>query len=1084
MKKLLTCLALSFVAASSYAATPLWLRDVQISPDGTEIAFCYKGDIYKVPANGGTATQLTTQASYECSPIWSPDSKQIAFASDRNGNFDLFVMSADGGAARRLTTHSASEIPSTFTTDGNYILFSASIQDPANSALFPTSAMTELYKVPVTGGRTEQVLGTPAEMVCFDKSGKTFLYQDRKGFEDEWRKHHTSSITRDVWLYDSENGKHTNLTAHAGEDRNPVFAPDGQTVYFLSERDGSTFNVYSFPISSPQSLKTVTHFKTHPVRFLSMGSNGTLCYTYDGEIYTQKQGDKPQKVKIDIIRDDQNTIADLNFSNGATSATVSPDGKQVAFIVRGEVFVTSADYNTTKQITHTPAREAGLTFSPDNRTLAYASERNGNWELYMAKIARKEEANFPNATAIEEEVLLPSDKTERTYPQFSPDGKELAFIEDRNRLMVLNLETKKVRQVTDGSTWFSTGGGFDYSWSPDGKWFTLEFIGNRHDPYSDIGMVSAQGGKIINLTNSGYTSGSPRWVLDGNAILFITERYGMRAHASWGSLNDVMLVFMNQDAYDKFRLSKEDYELQKELEKEQKDTTETKKNDKKKGDNKEKSEEKKEEKVKDIVVELNNIEDRIVRLTPNSSDLGSAIITKDGETLYYLSAFEGGYDLWKMNLRKKDTKLLHKMDAGWANMEMDKDGKNLFLLGSNTMQKMGTDSESLKPISYQAHVKMALAAERDYMFNHVYKQEQKRFYNLNMHGIDWDAMTKAYRKFLPHIDNNYDFAELLSEYLGELNVSHTGGRFRPQLKGDATATLGLLYDWNHNGKGLLISEVVEKGPFDHARSKVKAGNIIEKIDGQEITPESDYSVLLNGKARKKTLVTLYNPQTKERWEEVVVPVSNGVMSDLLYARWVKQRAADVDKWSNGRLGYVHIESMGDDSFRSVYSDILGKYNNREGIVIDTRFNGGGRLHEDIEILFSGKKYFTQVVRGREACDMPSRRWNKPSIMVQCEANYSNAHGTPWVYSHQKIGKLVGMPVPGTMTSVSWETLQDPTLVFGIPVIGYRLPDGSYLENSQLEPDIKVANSPETVVKGEDTQLKAAVDELLKEIDGK
>lgn len=1084
MKKLLTCLALSFVAASSYAATPLWLRDVQISPDGTEIAFCYKGDIYKVPANGGTATQLTTQASYECSPIWSPDSKQIAFASDRNGNFDLFVMSADGGAARRLTTHSASEIPSTFTTDGNYILFSASIQDPANSALFPTSAMTELYKVPVTGGRTEQVLGTPAEMVCFDKSGKTFLYQDRKGFEDEWRKHHTSSITRDVWLYDSENGKHTNLTAHAGEDRNPVFAPDGQTVYFLSERDGSTFNVYSFPISSPQSLKTVTHFKTHPVRFLSMGSNGTLCYTYDGEIYTQKQGDKPQKVKIDIIRDDQNTIADLNFSNGATSATVSPDGKQVAFIVRGEVFVTSADYNTTKQITHTPAREAGLTFSPDNRTLAYASERNGNWELYMAKIARKEEANFPNATAIEEEVLLPSDKTERTYPQFSPDGKELAFIEDRNRLMVINLETKKVRQVTDGSTWFSTGGGFDYSWSPDGKWFTLEFIGNRHDPYSDIGMVSAQGGKIINLTNSGYTSGSPRWVLDGNAILFITERYGMRAHASWGSLNDVMLVFMNQDAYDKFRLSKEDYELQKELEKEQKNTTEAKKNDKKKGDNKEKSEEKKEEKVKDIVVELNNIEDRIVRLTPNSSDLGSAIITKDGETLYYLSAFEGGYDLWKMNLRKKDTKLLHKMDAGWANMEMDKDGKNLFLLGSNTMQKMGTDSESLKPISYQAHVKMDLAAERDYMFNHVYKQEQKRFYNLNMHGIDWDAMTKAYRKFLPHIDNNYDFAELLSEYLGELNVSHTGGRFRPQLKGDATATLGLLYDWNHNGKGLLISEVVEKGPFDHARSKVKAGNIIEKIDGQEITPESDYSVLLNGKARKKTLVTLYNPQTKERWEEVVVPVSNGVMSDLLYARWVKQRAANVDKWSNGRLGYVHIESMGDDSFRSVYSDILGKYNNREGIVIDTRFNGGGRLHEDIEILFSGKKYFTQVVRGREACDMPSRRWNKPSIMVQCEANYSNAHGTPWVYSHQKIGKLVGMPVPGTMTSVSWETLQDPTLVFGIPVIGYRLPDGSYLENSQLEPDIKVANSPETVVKGEDTQLKAAVDELLKEIDGK
>ena len=235
---------------------------------------------------------------------------------------------------------------------------------------------------------------------------------------------------------------------------------------------------------------------------------------------------------------------------------------------------------------------------------------------------------------------------------------------------------------------------------------------------------------------------------------------------------------------------------------------------------------------------------------------------------------------------------------------------------------------------------------------------------------------------------------------------------------------------------------------------------------------------------KKTLISLYDPQSKERWEEVVKPITSGQQNGLLYKRWVKQRAADVEKWSNGRLGYVHIQSMADGSFRTVYSDILGKYNNCDGIVIDTRFNGGGRLHEDIEILFSGHKYFTQVVRGREACDMPSRRWNKPSIMLQCEANYSNAHGTPWVYKHQKIGRLVGMPVPGTMTSVSWETLQDPSLVFGIPIIGYRLDDGSYLENSQLEPDVKVANSPETIVKGEDTQLKVAVEELLKEIDSK
>ncbi len=940
-------------------------------------------------------------------------------------------------------------------------------------------------------------MGTPAEWVCFDKAGSNFLYQDRKGFEDEWRKHHTSSIARDIWLYDTQTGEHTNLTNRDGEDRNPVYAPDGKSVYFLSERNGGSFNVYSFPLNAPQQVKPVTTFRTHPVRFLSVSDKGTLCYAYDGELYTQLPNSRPQKVKVELVRDDDKDIASFRFSQGATSACVSPDGKQVAFIVRGDVFVTSTDYPTTKQITNTPAGESGLSFAPDNRTLVYASERTGNWQLYMAKITRKEDPNFPNATLIEEEVLLPSKTVERRYPQYSPDGKEIAFIEDRNRLMVLNLETKKVRQVTDGSTWYNTGGGFDYEWSPDGKWFTLEFIGNRHDPYSDIGIVSAQGGAITNLTNSGYMSGSPRWVLDGNAVLFQTERYGMRAHASWGSQQDVMLVFLNQDAYDRYRLSKEDFELLKEFEKEQKkakEKDEKKKNEKKKDAGKDKKKDgdkdgdngksdKDKESKKEIVVELKGIEDRIVRLTPNSSDLGSAIVSKDGENLYYFSAFEGGYDLWKMNLREKETKRLHKLNTGWVSLSMDKDG-NIFLLGSRNMQKMDAKSDALKPISYQAEMKMDLAAEREAMFDHVYKQQQKRFYNLNMHGVNWDEMSAAYRKFLPHIDNNYDFAELLSEWLGELNVSHTGGRYFANGKGDVTSNLGLLFDWEYRGKGMRIAEVIEKGPFDHSRTKVKEGCIIEKINGQEISQENDITVLLNNKAGKKTLISLYDPQSKERWEEVVMPISGGRLNRLLYNRWVKQRAAEVEKWSNGRLGYVHIQSMGDGSFRTVYSDILGKYNNCEGIVIDTRFNGGGRLHEDIEILFSGQKYFTQVVRGREACDMPSRRWNKPSIMLQCEANYSNAHGTPWVYKYRNIGKLVGMPVPGTMTSVSWETLQDPSLVFGIPIVGYRLADGSYLENSQLEPDIKVANSPETVVKGEDIQLKAAVDELLKEIDSK
>ena len=1079
----------SVQASASQAFTPLWLRDVMVSPDGQQVLFCYKGDIYKVSTKGGTAVQLTTHDSYECSPVWSADGKQIAFASDRHGNLDIFTMSADGGSATRLTYNSVAEVPQAFSPDGKWVLFGAAIQDPAASVMFPDNTLPELYKVPAKGGRTLQVLGTPAEMLSFAADGKSFYYQDRKGYEDEWRKHHTSSITRDVWFYDAKSGQHTNITAHAGEDRNPVASADGKTLYFLSERNGGSMNVYALNTgaNNGQQPVAVTTFKTHPVRFLSAARNGLLCYTYNGEIYTQKNGSQPQKLSITLTRDDEPVISDLTFTSGARQAVVSRDGKQVAFVARGEVFVTSTEYATTRRISQTAGAEADVDFAPDGRTIVYASERNGNWQLYTASIVRKEDLNFANATLIKEESVFPElpalqlngkldfSQVERQYPKYSPDGTKLAFIEDRIKLKVVDLKTKKVTQVTDGSKWFRQDGGFDYEWSPDGKWFVLSYIANKRDPYTDQGIVSAEGGEIHPITQSGYMSGRPRWVMDGKAIMFESERYGMRSHASWGSQEDVFLAFLTQDAYDRYRLSPEDYALLKELEKAQ---PEKKADADKKADKKSKN--KKDDKkadadsVKTLKIEFEGIEDRIVRLTPNSSRLGDAIVSKDGESLYYFAAFEGEPDLWKMDLRKHETKLLSKGGSGV--LQMDKDG-NLYSLGSS-MKKI-EKGDKMTTIAYDAQMKLDLAAEREYLLRHVAKQINKKIFRTDYNGCDWDLMVKNYARFLPHIANNYDFAELLSELLGELNVSHTGGRFRPAANGDATAQLGLLYDLTEATDGLKITAILEGGPFSKASSKVKVGDVVTAINGQPLTKDTDLAQLLNLCRGKKTLVSLKG--SAGTWDEVVLPISQSAQSALLYKRWIKSRAAEVERLSNGRLGYVHIEGMDDASFRDVYSDILGKYNLKEGIVIDTRHNGGGRLHEDIEILFSGHKYFTQVIRGREVCDMPSRRYNHPSIMLQAEGNYSNAHGTPWVYSHQKIGKLVGAPVPGTMSSVNWETMQDPTLIFGVPVIGYQLPDGTYLENTQLEPDVPVLNKPETVVKGVDLQLEAAVRELLKQL---
>lgn len=1085
MKRIIFSTLLAAAVVSASAVTPLWLRDVKISPDGSRIAFTYKGDIYTVPASGGNALRLTSMPSYESEPVWSPDGKKIAFASDREGSNDIFIMDAEGGTPTRLTYNSVAETPEAFTPDGKFVVFSAAIQDVPSSLGFPTVRQLELYKVPVEGGRTRQIISTPAKNISYLPDGKSFLYTDIKGSENEWRKHHTSSVTRDVWKYDAAKGTFTNLTNRGGEDRNAVLAPDGNTVYFLSERDGKSFNVYSFPLDNPSAVTRVTDFAIHPVRFLSQGSNGMLAFTYDGEIYTMRPGASPSKVSVELLVDSSEPVETRTFATGSQGASVSPDGKQVAFANRGDIFVTSVDYRTTRQITETPQGEGDVAWGKDSRTLYYTSDRDGHRNIYRARIARKEDPNFPNATIIEEEALIPSsDNVEREKPVISPDGKKMAYVRDRRNIAVMDLDTKTEKLLTHGETCTSRDGDISVAWSPDSKWLTSAVDVHQRDPYYDIAIINASTGELTNITNSGYMNLAPRWVMNGDAILFASERYGMKNHASWGSSYDAMLVFTNKGAYDKYRLSPEDYELLKDVEKAQKKASAKKPaaaaKGKKGGD---KSAAADSAATKDLVIDFDGIEDRIVRLTPFSSDLGDAYIDNDGENLYFLSSVDDGYDLWKMNLRKDEVSLYKKLGAGDMSLQPDADGKNLFLLGRRSMKKMNLASGKMDNITFAANQKIDPVKEREYIYDYILAEETQRFYDKNMHGVDWKGYGEAYRKFLPHINNNQDFAELGSELLGELNVSHTGASARPSSAPEPTASLGLLYDLSYDGDGIRVAEVIEKGPFDRAESALRPGAVITAIDGVRIYANTDYTPLLNGRVNKKTLVS-FTDKNGGKHEEVVLPISSASMSDKLYDRWVKRNAHLVDSLSGGRLGYVHLESMSDDSYRTVYSDVLGKYNEREGIVIDTRFNGGGRLHEDIEVLFSGDKYLTQVIQGVVSGQMPSRRWNKPSVMVIGEANYSNAHGTPWVYKNRNLGKLVGMPVPGTMSSVNWVTTQNPSIVFGIPVVGFRTAEGNYLENTQLEPDVKVVNNPARLIKGIDDQLAAAVKSLLSDIDSK
>lgn len=1062
--------------------SPKWLRYPAISPNGKQIAFTYKGDIYLVATDGGVATPLTYHSAYDYMPVWSNDGKQIAFASNRFGNFDIYVVDVLGGEPKRLTYHSADELPFTFSIDGKSILFGASRQDLVTHRQYPTGSQPELYSVATTGGRVEQVLTTPAEAVKFSSNGQFLIYHDKKGGENEWRKHHQSSIARDIWTYDFQTGKHTQITAFKGEDRNPVLADNNSSVYYLSEESGS-FNVYKTSLSNPSQKLQITNYEKHPVRFLSMSQNQTLCYGFDGEIYTLAEGSTPKKVEINIKGEGKQNSEQLVSINGnVREMAVSPDGKEVAFIARGEVFVSSVEGSFTKRITNTPEQEKFVTFAPDGKSVVYASERNGRWQIYKSTKIRTEEPYFFASTLINEELLI-DNENENTQPKFSPDGKELAFIENRVNLKIFNLESKQIRTIlTSNELYYMSDGGQYFTWSPDSKWLLVDYSPVMSN--GEVILVSADGkSPYINLTQNGHEDYRPKWVNGGKQMIWASTREGLRSYANSGERqSDIYSMFFTREAWDRFKLSKDEFTLLKSIEEKEKEAKETakKKEEEKSKDKKKKADEPKKDST--LKFDWENLNERFAKFTINSSSIADATLSKDAETLYYLSSFEKGYNLWSINLRTKEAKMEMDLDVNSGSFEWDKDMKNLFLLADGKIFKLDVDKGKRDAVKINSEIKVDKYAERKAMFDHVALRTEKGFYTKQYHGINWKELTQHYGKYLPYIDNGFEFGEMLSEMLGELNGSHSGARYNYRTSdGDQTASLGVFADYSYTGDGIKISEMLLGGPLDKAKINIKPGMVIQKIDGETVAANTDYAQYLNRKVGKFVLIDVFDPTANTTKQYTVKPISAYEESDLLYKRWVKKNQSEVERLSNGQLGYVHVEGMGDGPYRDTYSEMMGKYHNRKGIIVDTRFNGGGDLVSDLAMFFTGKKYIEYQTDTRVLGSEPTFRWTKPTVALVGEANYSDASCFACGYQQLGIGKMIGMPVPGTCSFAGWELLQDGETRWGMVPVSSKEMTGKWMENLEAVPDYVIKNEPSIIATGRDQQLEKAVEVLLEQV---
>jgi Tol biopolymer transport system component len=1046
---------------------PGWIRYQAISPDGSNIVFTYKGDLYIIDSEGGDARQITFHEAHDFMPVWSSDGSQIAFASDRYGNFDVYIMDAAGGPAERLTFHSADEHPYTFSEDDTAVLFGAARLDIAEHRQFPAGSQPELYSVPAEGGRVDQVFTLPAEYVQWNSDGSKMLYHDKKGGEDEWRKHHTSSITRDIWMFDAESSEHTMITDFEGEDRQPVFTEDELGFYYLSEESGS-FNIHKYMMEQGSS-EQLTNFKFHPVRFLSYGG-GKLAFGYDGELYTMQEGAEPEKVDVTIRTQSVNNSDEyITINGGVNEMAISPDGKEMAFVARGEVFVTSVDGSLTKRITNTPEAEAFVTFSPDGESVVYSSERDGRWSIYQTKKVRDEEPFFYAATLLNEEELV-STNVDNYLPSFSPDGKKLAYVADRRTLRVKDMESDETVDLMTPEDLFHMRDGDKYfTWSPDSKWLLFDWSKVLHN--SEVLLLAADGSERINLTESGYDDSTPKWMNEGKQMIWFSNRDGLKSYATSGrSERDVYTMFFTQEEWDKFNMSEEEYKLIQEIEKAEKEEQED--------ENSDSDDEKDEESPADLSFDKEKMKDQTARLTIHSSYLSDAVLSKDGSKLYYLSQFEDDYNLWETDLRTRDTKMLIRLNTGYGSLQWDKKKENLYLLSRGRVSKLDLAAGSSSSIEIAGEMTYDEQEEREYLFEHIYIRTKNIFYEPTFHGNDWDLLYEEYQKYLPHIGNTYEFAEMISEMIGELNVSHAGARYSRSIdNADETASLGIFMDYDYEGDGILITEVIEGGPLDKAKFDIEPGMIIEKIDGETISGDTDVARFLNRKADQFVLLELTDADGDNRKYITVKPITQGAERSLLYRRFVRMNEREVDEKSDGTLGYVHIPGMGDGPYRNVIEEMLGKYSDREAVVVDTRFNGGGDLVADLAMFFTGVEFNTYATAAKDVGGEPTSRWTKPTLSLINESMYSDGHCYASAYTELEIGLTVGMPVPGTCSFAGWERLPNG-MVWGVVPVSARNMSDEWMENNQTEPIIRVKNMPGVVNNGRDQQLERAIEELL------
>ncbi|WP_405606753.1 S41 family peptidase [Polaribacter sp. Asnod1-A03] len=1031
------------------------IRMPSISPDASKMAFSFDGDIWVLDLNTNQPKRLTIHQAYETNPIWNSESNQLVFTSNRRGNTNIFKTDLNGGIPTQLTYYPTTDTPSQWNSDGE-IIFSS------NRIYKGTERESSIYKINENGKTPNRFMTALGSQASISPDGNFVAFV--KGTCRISREDYNGPAQRDIWVFNLKTKEYHQITTSKKNDHSPLWDVDNN-LYYIGAESGR-YNIYKTSLNTNGSKKAsenqLTGLKVNGILSFTVSSNGTIIYNSGLDVF-KIENNAVSKINLNLSTDNRFELEETEtVSNGIRDLNVSPNGKLIALSINGEIFVkeNTKEKSKSNNVSNHPFKDDNPFWIDDN-TLGFLSDRSGLNELYKV-VSTEDNVNLSRSLKTKVTQLTKS-KIDVFEPLVSPNGKKISYRVGRGQLVIADLKEGKLTNIKSYSdTWAAAEG---VAWSPDSKYIAYSQKDLNFD--SEIYIQSIENSsKKINVSMHPRSDSSPVWSPDGKKLSFVSNRAGDR-----GGINyDTWMVWLEKSDWEKTRadFAEGDYY----------DT------------NNDDSKSKKEKKVVTVKIDEEKIYDRLVQLTNWGGNEYGRLFSVDSKSIY-VSAVDpttGQNALYKIAIKAGNPKLV-KGVANLRGFSLNKD--NLYYSAAGKLKSLNLKSDKISSFSHSAIYTTNFSKLNEQVFEEGVRAITAGFYDPKFHGYNWDEIVKRYRPMVLAAVTKQDYTFMFNNMLGQLNASHMGyrGRTPEKVSNDNVGLLGL--DVSNVNSGVKINFILPNSAATKTNVSLNEGDVITAVNGKKITKNTNFYSLLKNTSENEILLTL-----GDKREVVVRTESSRTISGLRYEEWINSRKKLVDEYSNGQLGYIHIQGMNLPSFERFERELKASGYGKKGIVIDVRNNGGGWTTDRLMAVLTVQQHSYTVPRGAtDNLQKDNKDFignypfnerallavnTKPLVALTNESSYSNAEIFAHAFKSFKLGKIVGQPTFGAVISTGSHRLQDGSI--RMPYRAWYVKEtGKNMEHGPAVPDYLVQNKPGWKARGEDDQLKKAVEVLLQDL---